>query len=169
MVLQLKRSPGIGLALSAWESDRLRPVTPVTSRLHRPTGQHPQDPRLPRTHRHPQGRHRSARTPAPRQPPRLPPRRLTGTHPHRHHRSHSPRPGNHAHTATSSTTTQLPAAKPRPQARPAPEMSDPRATLKTSYRSSVATTSTVLSVTLSAPSRIGTCAHGSGEPANLSL
>ena len=56
--------------------------------VHRPAAdgrQHPQDPRLAGTHRPRQGQHRPPGTTAPRQPPRLPPRRLTARSTHRHH------------------------------------------------------------------------------------
>ncbi len=130
--------------------------------------QHPQDPRLAGPDRQRHSRHRPPGTPAPGQPPRLPARRLT--------RAKLPAPP--LTSITSPATATLQAARTRrpgcrrpvnrPAQRPEP-MSDTAGTNRNGHRhSSVGTTPAVLSVTPGAPSRIRTCAHGSGESANLS-
>src|ERR1035437_4303664 len=56
--------------------------------LHRPAAhsrEHPQDPRLAGPHRQRQDQHHPPGTATPRQPARLPPRRLTARSTHRHH------------------------------------------------------------------------------------
>jgi hypothetical protein len=100
--------------------------------------QHPQDPHLASAHRHRQSPHHPASTTAASQPQRLPPRRLTGAHPHA--------PPGHLHSAGQSTpcTGRQPGNRP-PQA-PEPAHTATRAICQTPARYSETVTGTVLSV-----------------------
>ena len=109
--------------------------------------QHPQDPRLARPHRPRQGPHHPARTTAPDQPARLPPRRLTGTSSPRHLDTYQP-----GRSATPQASPQHP-QQARRHSRPSQtairaECQNPAPYEKSGHRhSSVGMTPPVLSVT----------------------
>ena len=92
--------------------------------------QHPQDPRLAGPHRQRQGPHHPPGTATPRQPARLPPRRLTARSTHRHHR---PAPPSRAAATPQARQNARNQAAGRPVTQPArqPEpMSDPARILR---------------------------------------
>jgi hypothetical protein len=111
--------------------------------------QHPQDPRLAGPHRHRPDRHHPPGTATPRQPARLPPRRLTARSTRRHTDQHHP-----GRVAATPQTRQnaaiwLPEPGNRVPHRGQEPISDPTGIIRNGHRSSsVGMTPTVLSVTL---------------------